>query len=384
MNRFSLLVTSLLLCTGILAQSPQKMSYQAIVRNAAGKLVQSANVSIRITILQGSATGTPVYTETHNTATNINGLVSIEIGSLTGTGSFADINWAEGPFFLQTETDPSGGSNYNITGISQLLSVPYALYSEKAGNGFSGDYNDLINKPITDGSETKVQAGMKITVTGNGTIATPYVINTPENTRPPDNKIVLTASQVWSVPANVSKIKVELWGAAGGGGGAGVYSYSYNYSLNYGGNGGCGGYAEQEMNVVPDQQFPVVIGSGGNAGTNAISNFWGQWYGDTNGGDGEDTWFSSLKAASGMGGKKGSYSLFPVPGFAGTDNIGSITAYPDPSDTPILNVFQGLPRSYIYDRVLTSKPGKGGSVVTGYSFLPGSGEPGCVVITFWE
>ena len=62
-------------------------------------------------------------------------------------GSFAGIDWANGPFFLKTETDPVGGTNYTVTSTQQLMSVPYALYAEEAGNGFSGDYNDLTNKP---------------------------------------------------------------------------------------------------------------------------------------------------------------------------------------------------------------------------------------------
>lgn len=208
-------IAALFIAALMVAQSPQKLSYQAVMRDAAGKLMQSGNVGIRITILRGSATGTAVYSETHSATTNSNGLVSLEIGTGTTTGSFADIDWSAGPYFLKTETDPSGGTNYTITGVSQLLSVPYALYSQKAGNGFSGDYNDLTNKPVTDGSETKVLGGTNITVTGNGTIPTPYIINASSNMYPGNNKIVVTSTQSWSVPSSVSKIKVELWGASG-------------------------------------------------------------------------------------------------------------------------------------------------------------------------
>ncbi|MEI6750602.1 MAG: hypothetical protein WCM93_15705, partial [Bacteroidota bacterium] len=137
-------------------------------------------------------------------------------GDGISTGNFSDINWANGPYFLKTETDPSGGTNYTISGASQLLSVPYALYSEKAANGFSGDYNDLTNKPVIDGSETKITAGTNITLTGTGTIAAPYVINAKSNPFPANNKEVITSSHTWTVPPSVSKIKVELWCAAGG------------------------------------------------------------------------------------------------------------------------------------------------------------------------
>ncbi|MFW5835373.1 MAG: hypothetical protein ACOCU3_00310 [bacterium] len=112
------------------AQSPQKMSYQAVIRDASDNLVTDQTTGMQISILQGSASGTAVYVETHTPNTNPNGLVSIEIG--TGTvvsGDFTTIDWANGPYFIQTETDPEGGTDYTITGTSQLLSVPYALHS---------------------------------------------------------------------------------------------------------------------------------------------------------------------------------------------------------------------------------------------------------------
>jgi hypothetical protein len=383
MKRLFIIAATLIVTLGLFSQSPQKMSYQAIVRNAAGKLVLNSSVGVRISILQGSASGPVVYTETHNVSTNVNGLVSLEIGGGTTTGNFSDINWATGVYFLKTETDPLGSTNYSITGVSQLLSVPYSLFSQVAGNGFSGDYNDLINKPVTDGSETKIQAGKNIEVTGTGTIETPYLIKSTNNCS--TGKNIITTSQLWIVPADVSKIKVELWGAAGGGGGAGAYSYSYN--LNNGGNGGSGGYAQQELNVVVNQQFNVIIGSGGYHGTNATYTYPYYYYGDTDGGKGGDTWFGSsgIKAVGGTGGKRGSYSYNTVHGLQGTANTGSITGYSEDPQSTILNVFQGLPRSYINDRVLTSKPGKGGSI-SPYStnFEPTDGEGGCAIITLFE
>ncbi len=162
----------------VYAQAPQKMSYQAVIRDASGNLITSHAVGLRLSILQGSATGTIVYAETQISTTNTNGLLSIELGGGNiVSGTFASINWANGPYFIKTETDPTGGTNYSITGTSQLLSVPYALHAKTSENGFSGNYNDLTNKPTTDGSETKVQAGTNITVTGTGTNTNPYIVN---------------------------------------------------------------------------------------------------------------------------------------------------------------------------------------------------------------
>ena len=114
-------------------QSPEKMSYQAVIRNSSDALVTNTNVGMQISILQGSANGTAVYVERHFPTSNSNGLVSLEIG--TGTvisGSFSTIDWSDGPYFIQTDTDLNGGANYTITGTSQLLSVPYALYAKTA------------------------------------------------------------------------------------------------------------------------------------------------------------------------------------------------------------------------------------------------------------
>jgi len=361
---FSILVL-ILLAAAVVAQVPRKLSYQAVVRNAEGKLVQNTDVGMRFSILRGSSAALVVYIETQSVSANVNGLVSIEIGSGISTGSFDSIDWALGPYYLKSETDPAGGTNYSITGISQLLSVPYALYSEKAN---------------VDGSETKIMAGTNISVMGTGTTSDPYLISNAAY--PQNNKIILTYSQTWIVPPSVSRIKVELWGASGGGGGAGAYSYSYN--LNRGGDGGSGGYAQQLIEVTPEQQFSVVIGTAGYPGNNAY--YTGSyWYGDTDGGNGGDSWFGTLKAAGGKGGKKGSYGPATVHGDAGTNNIGPVSAYAGVSNSNILDVWHGLERSYLGERTLTSKSGRGG-YLQGYSSgnPPVWGEDGCTVITFFE
>ena len=119
----------------IFSQSPDKFSYQSVVRDAQNNIVANSNVGVRISLIQGSATGTIVYIETHATQTNSNGLFTIEVGSGTiQNGSFSNINWGQGPYYSKTEIDPNGGTNYSITGTSQMLSVPYALYAKNSGN----------------------------------------------------------------------------------------------------------------------------------------------------------------------------------------------------------------------------------------------------------
>ncbi|MFZ4414650.1 MAG: hypothetical protein ACOYOV_16320, partial [Bacteroidales bacterium] len=151
MKKIYSIIVAVLLTANVFAQSPQKMSYQAVIRNNSNNLVTSTSIGMRVSILQGSGTESEIFKEIYNPnpQTNSNGLVTIEVGSgIPLTGSFASINWSNGPYFIKTETDPSGSTNYTIIGTSQLLSVPYALHAKTA---------DSVNG--IDGSETKLTAG---------------------------------------------------------------------------------------------------------------------------------------------------------------------------------------------------------------------------------
>ena len=131
MKRIITIAATFLMTVSVWAQAPQKMSYQAVIRDAGNSLVDNQGVGMQISILKGSASGTAVYVETQNPTTNVNGLVSIEIG--TGTvvsGDFATIDWSTDSYYIKTETDPTGGSTYTITGTSELMSVPYALHAK--------------------------------------------------------------------------------------------------------------------------------------------------------------------------------------------------------------------------------------------------------------
>jgi hypothetical protein len=151
MRKLYFILAALIITAILQAQSPEKMSYQAVIRDANNTVVANQTIGMRISILQGSATGTVEYIEayTPKPRTNNNGLVTVEIGSgFPEAGTLDAINWANGPFFIKSETDPKGGVNYSIVGTSQLLSVPYAFYAKTAENGFSGNYSDLTDKPI--------------------------------------------------------------------------------------------------------------------------------------------------------------------------------------------------------------------------------------------
>ena len=138
MKKLSFLAASLV-STFAFAQVQDAMSYQAIIRNSSNDLVKNQNVGMRFSILKGSATGPVVYSETQTQATNANGLVTIKIGGGTLLSvSYSTINWGADTYFIKVETDPNGSSNYTITGTSQLLSVPYALYAKTSGSSTPG------------------------------------------------------------------------------------------------------------------------------------------------------------------------------------------------------------------------------------------------------
>lgn len=172
-----LLTAVLALCIELVqAQAPEMMSYQAVVRNTSGQVIQNQSVAVRVSILQGSNVGPVVYSERITGITNTNGLLSTAIG--TGTvisGTLNTINWSSGNYYLKTETDPTGGTSYTISGASQLLSVPYALYAKSSGSGggsFTLPYTSTLTNPsalfslANNGDGTSLE-GINNTTTAN-------------------------------------------------------------------------------------------------------------------------------------------------------------------------------------------------------------------------
>ena len=162
MKRFYTLIVAVVITSAVFAQAPSKMSYQAVVRDAGDALVTSQVVGMQLSIVQDSVSGTVVYVETQTPTSNLNGLVSLEIGSGTVvSGTFNSIDWSKGLYFIKTETDPTGGTMYTITGTSELMSVPYALHANTADSIVGGkiDSTDIAAMGFVAGSATTLNIG---------------------------------------------------------------------------------------------------------------------------------------------------------------------------------------------------------------------------------
>jgi hypothetical protein len=201
MKKFSPLVMFLICSYVAFAQTPEKMSYQAIVRDANNTLLVDKLVGIQVSILQNSETGSEVYIETHSVVTNMNGLFALEIGTGVTSYDFSSIDWSNGPYFVKVETDPNGADNYSISGVSQLMSVPFALYAKASGNGITTSQADAI---VTNTAKTGITSDQADAIVANTTktgITTDQSDAIVANT----TKTGITSDQSDAIVANTAK-----------------------------------------------------------------------------------------------------------------------------------------------------------------------------------
>lgn len=161
MRRITAFIAILLVATmHLLAQAPQKFSYQAVVRNDAGAQLSNQYLEVEISILRQSEDGSgvdPVYSEKHTVKTTASGVVNLEIGGGQTMNDFSKIDWSNGPYYIQSTTEVGGKS---VSLSSQLLSVPYALYSETAKKAESVD--EAVLEKLIDARVRKIMAEMNV------------------------------------------------------------------------------------------------------------------------------------------------------------------------------------------------------------------------------
>ena len=143
-KKFKLLIGLIIISFISLAQSPESMNYQAVIRNSSGNIIANQSIGIRIKILQGSANGSTVYNETFTPTSNAYGMVSLQIGTgFVVSGSFSSIDWGNNSYFVETAADVLGGSNYSVISTTQFMSVPYALYAKTSGSNYVDNSNNI-------------------------------------------------------------------------------------------------------------------------------------------------------------------------------------------------------------------------------------------------
>lgn len=197
----------LLFSLSTLAQTSQKMSYQAIIRDNQDNLIIEKEIGMQITILQGSANGDVVYSELQTPITNKNGLISIEIG---GRAGFSTINWANGPYFIKIEADPTGGTNYTISGTSQLLSVPYAFFAQTAENISSNAAPTITNQEPTNIKD--YSANLNCIINGKGfstNVVFEWGLTTDYGNTSTSNQNPVTGNTAQSVSVNVAGLQAN-------------------------------------------------------------------------------------------------------------------------------------------------------------------------------
>jgi len=150
MKKSFLFLTMLWLSLSAVCQTPQGLlrsiggiNYQTVIRDGDGQPIVNTAITLKMSIRAEAADGTIVYSETHAKVSNSFGLVNLIIGQGTPVGGeFSAINWGAASHFLETAIDFTGGGDFQVLGVTQFLSVPYALYSETTGDTTFWQKND--------------------------------------------------------------------------------------------------------------------------------------------------------------------------------------------------------------------------------------------------
>ena len=204
MKKLYTLITLVLTLTTF-AQAPQGFNYQATVRNSSGTLIVNQNVNFKFNVMLNSASSLPVFTETHFVPTDDVGQVNLVIGTGTATtGTFSTINWGTGNYYLGIELNT--GSGYIAMGTTQLMSVPYALYSGNScatclptsgniGDVLSWNGTSWISTPLNNINSPSVITTIATNVTSNSAVSGGTISNDGGNT-------IIAKGVCWSSSVN--------------------------------------------------------------------------------------------------------------------------------------------------------------------------------------
>ena len=147
MRKLAVIIVAVFHAIIVFSQAPQGFNYQGVARDNNGSILKSQTLGFRVSILADSTNGTVVYSETHTTTSNTNGVFELVVGQgVVVSGNFSAIDWGSASHFLKTEMDAAGGTSYIFYGTTQLLAVPYAMYAEKAGGSLRDKDFEIINE----------------------------------------------------------------------------------------------------------------------------------------------------------------------------------------------------------------------------------------------
>ena len=234
---FTIVAMTLLWIASLWAQVPQKLTYQAVIRDVVGNVVNNQDLAVQISILQGSLDGPVVYSENHTTSTTVNGVITLEVGGGKTSYDFTSIDWSDGPYYIRSTAELNGKS---ISVTSQLLSVPYALYaqrsffSEKVDEKF---LNDIIDAKIQSALEekeaewqSKIEALEAALDSISAQLQVPPVDTIPSDTIPTDTTEIIPTD---TVPTDTTPVDTVFKSAAVHGVLPGKFSMGENFKVHF-------------------------------------------------------------------------------------------------------------------------------------------------------
>jgi hypothetical protein len=274
MKKLILALWACLLTFHAFSQAPQAINYQAVARDKSGILLSSKSITMRMSILSGSASGSSVYEETFGVKTNSLGLFSIQIGKgSVVSGDFSKIDWSANSYFLQVEMKDSGASAYSLMGTSQMVSVPFALYANKAGNATTYKAGNGIN--ISNDSIINSATDKTVIMKGSGatSVSGAYpnftITSTDSNTKYHSGSGIKVSND--SI-INIARDQIVSLKGTGGTNISGTYPSFTVDSKVYKAGTGIKLSNDSIINTSPDQKV-TLTGSGTTAITGSYPNF---------------------------------------------------------------------------------------------------------------